>query len=43
VTIAVWDQWKPDRYTHATFPSSTGVFARSEDTNTVTFSVSVPM
>jgi hypothetical protein len=45
LTLALSDQWKPDRYTHATFSSPTtgDLFARSEDTNTVTFAVSVPM
>jgi hypothetical protein len=45
VTIAVSDRWRPDRYTHATFSSSTttGLFARSEDTDVADFAVSIPM
>jgi len=45
VTITVSDRWQPDRYTHATFPSSTttSLFARSDETNIVAFAMSVPM
>ena len=45
ITLALSDQWQPDRYTNATFSSSTsnGLFARAEETNAVVFAVSLTM